>query len=366
MRVLLNALQAGNRSGTGRHTAELCRALPSADADLELVLAWPAGAGAPSAHPRVTAVPFPEGGGSRFLSEARGFPDLVRRFGPQALHYPSSTGPLTRTRPLALTVHDLCFLRHPEWFPAAKALYYRVFIARAAARADLILADSQATADDVRDLLRVPEDRIRVVPLGCDARFRPPDPEDTARLKTRLGLPDRYFLFVGTLEPRKNVARLVEAWDHIAGEPDMPGLVVAGRGGWKTGPIEAALRGVRCPERLKRLDHVPDADLPVLLGGAAAFVWPSLMEGFGLPVLEAMACGAPVVTSTTSSLPEVTGDAALGVDPLDTQALSDAMRRLAGDESLRKRLSEEGVKRAAGFTWQRTAALTAKACRELV
>ncbi|HOC73080.1 MAG TPA: glycosyltransferase family 1 protein, partial [Candidatus Hydrogenedentes bacterium] len=137
-------------------------------------------------------------------------------------------------------------------------------------------------------------------------------------------------------------------------------------GGWKTGPIEAALRGVRRPERLKRLDHVPDTDLPALLGGAAGFVWPSLMEGFGLPVLEAMACGAPVVTSRTSSLPEVTGDAALLVDPLDTEALSDAMRRLATDEALRGRLSAEGVKRAAHFTWEHTATLTAKAFRELV
>ncbi len=108
------------------------------------------------------------------------------------------------------------------------------------------------------------------------------------------------------------------------------------------------------------------SDLPALLGGAAGFVWPSLMEGFGLPVLEAMACGAPVVTSTTSSLPEVAGDAALGVDPLDTEALSDAMRRLAANAALRGRLSAEGVKRAAHFTWERTASLTAKAFRELV
>jgi glycosyltransferase involved in cell wall biosynthesis len=177
-------------------------------------------------------------------------------------------------------------------------------------------------------------------------------------------LPEQFLLFVGTLEPRKNLVRLVQAWDK-AYDSGLPHLVIAGRRGWKVDPILAAMRQVRHPYALHLAGFVADDDLPALLSAAQVFVWPSLMEGFGLPPLEAMACGTPVLSSNTSSIPEVTADAALLVDPADENRLAEAMVALAHDDRLRVSLSEAGRRQAALFSWERTARLTAAAYREL-
>ncbi|MFQ3661823.1 MAG: glycosyltransferase family 1 protein, partial [Chloroflexaceae bacterium] len=165
-----------------------------------------------------------------------------------------------------------------------------------------------------------------------------------------------YFLYIGTIQPRKNLTRLIEAFAHAG--PDDALLVIAGRRGWLSEPIVRRVAELGLTNRVRFPGYVPDADLPALLSGALAFVFPSLYEGFGMPVLEAMACGAPVLTSTTSALPEVAGDAALLVDPCDTDAIAAALRRLAADAPLRASLRARGLVRAADFTWERCARKT--------
>ncbi len=364
MRVLLNALQAGNRSGTGRYTIELAHALSHAHLLSELALAWPCG------------LPF-EGADVRLLRQSASAParlwadqwELPRRCRREAfdlLHYPANIGALfplgCRT---VVTVHDCSFYRNPEWFRPGRAVYYRVAATRSSRAAVRVIADSCATAEDIETFMGITRDRIDIVPLGISPAFAPPGVKRVQELRRRMKLPERFFLYVGTIEPRKNLARLLEAWSRHAARPDFPSLVIAGRMGWKTDRFQEAVvkhqktakdQAARC--RLQLLDHVAQADLPVLLGAAEAFVWPSLCEGFGLPPLEAMACGVPVLTSSASSLPEVTGDAALLVNPEDTDAIADGLELLAEETSLREILKEKGMRRAQEFSWNRTAQLT--------
>lgn len=364
MRVLVNGLQAANRSGTGRYVSALCQALPKAAPDLEMVLVWPLGQLHPDLPGNVRVIDHPAGLSSRLLFDHQSVRSLARRESADILHYPASTGCLFPPRPIVQTVHDLCFLHHPEWFPPTKNLYYRLFIGPTARKADLLLADSQATAADIRDLLHVSEDRIRVTHLGVGAEFYPRPPQEQQAVRAKYTLPEAYFLFMGTLEPRKNLVRLIQAWDR-AYDSSLPHLVIAGRRGWKADPIFTALRHARHTEALHLPGFVAEEDLPALLSAARAFTWPSLMEGFGLPILEAMACGTPVLTSNRSSMPEVAGQAALLVDPASEAKIAEAMTALAHDDRLCATLSVSGQHQAALFPWDKTAALTAAAYREL-
>jgi glycosyltransferase involved in cell wall biosynthesis len=364
MRVLLNGLQSGNRSGTGRYVNALCQALPQAAPDLETVLLWPSDEPLPEMHDKVEVVNHSARLLSRLSFDHLAVRKLARSKNIDLLHYPASTGCFFPPRPTVQTVHDLCFMRHPGWFPASKVFYYRQFIGPTARKADLILADSQSTAEDIRALLLVPEERIRVTPLGVGAEFYPRPQEEQETVRAKYGLPEQFCLFVGTLEPRKNLVRLIHAWDK-AYEAGLPDLVVAGRQGWKADPILAAISQVKHKNKLHLPGFIPDEDLPALLTAARAFVWPSLMEGFGLPPLEAMACGTPVLTSNVSSIPEVVGHAAMLVDPTSEGQLSQAMVALAHDDRLCASLSVSGRQQAALFPWTKTAELTAAAYREL-
>jgi glycosyltransferase involved in cell wall biosynthesis len=254
-------------------------------------------------------------------------------------------------------VHDLTFLENPEWYRRERAMYNRWGVARSVHRAKRIIAVSRATADALIKRLDVRHDRIDVVHNGVDERFVPVDDAVKAAVRERYGLQTPFFLFVGTLEPRKNVARLIQAWDRIA-DAFPHALVLAGRRGWKAEPIFAAAESSLFRDRIKMIGFVPHNDLAGLMGSAEAVVYPSLGEGFGIPVAEAMACGVPVLTSNVSSLPEVAGDSALLVDPTDEAAIADGLRKLADDGSLRQNLREKGLERAKQFTWRRSAEMT--------
>lgn len=361
---LLNGLQGGNRSGTGRYTAELARRLPGLAGAGEVAVLWPGDLPLPGSSVEEAFVRVPSGGGlRRVLYDQVGLRKERKRLGAEVVHYPANVGNVVPMGRSVLTVHDLSFFRVPSWFTGLRGGYYRMAVGRSVALARRIIADSRCTADDLMARLGVAAARIDVIPLGVDEAFKPIGEEARGGVREKYGLPERFFLFVGTLEPRKNVACLIRAWSSIAAGCDFD-LVVAGREGWKTGPIRRAAAESPFSDRLYFPGFVAHEDLPGLLSAARAFVWPSLWEGFGLPVLEAMACGTPVLTSNRGSLPEVAGEAAVLVDPDDVGAVAEGMRRVGDDEGLRGALRAEGLRRARAYRWEATAAMTLESYRK--
>lgn len=300
-----------------------------------------------------------------FVSPVRGhfweqfaLPSLCRG---RLLWSPGNTGPLAM-RSQVLTIHDAATLDHPEWFSRKFALWYRFLLPRLARRVRKIITVSEFSRDRLAELCRVSPDCIAVIPNGIDARFRPVPEEEVTQFRRLNGLERPYLLNVGSLEPRKNIARLFEAWTQVAWQEGE--LIVAGASG---GVFRE--RGFGEPPAGVRLwGRIADDDLPVLLSGAAGFVFPSLYEGFGFPPLEAMACGCPTLVSTAASLPEICGpafDPATGtgssiyVHPHDVDAIAIGLRRLIGlADADRQRLAENGRVHAAQFTWERAAQLT--------
>lgn len=258
------------------------------------------------------------------------------------------------------TVHDLSHHLYPQFHPAARADYLRRMLPRSLARADHVITDSESARHDLVTHLGYPADRITAVPLGVNPAFRPHSPQELAPTLARLGLPAQgYTLYVGTIEPRKNLDRLLSAYEQLplALRAHVP-LVMAGSPGWQSEHTHTRMESAANAGWLRYLRFVAQADLPALYAGAALFAYPSLYEGFGLPVLEAMASGVPVVTSKVSSLPEVVGNVALTIDPLDTHALATALAQGLQDDPWRQGARQAGPERAAGFTWERCAART--------
>jgi glycosyltransferase involved in cell wall biosynthesis len=272
------------------------------------------------------------------------------------LHSPSPaavppTGPGQR---LVVTVHDLAFAVHPELFPRQWRLMYRAALARAARSADAVIPVSRPTAEELARRTRTDPRRIHVIPL---AGSLPSSDVAVEPVLSRLKVRQPYILFVGTLEPRKNLVRLVRAHRRIAGRGSQHGLVLAGPMGWHPQPLLRAI-AEESPGDVVLTGAVGSDDLDALYRGAGAFAYPSLYEGFGLPVLEAMSRGTPCVVSSTSSLPEVAGEAALPVDPRSTAGLAEALERITTDRELAQRLRGAGLARAARFSWEETARRT--------
>jgi glycosyltransferase involved in cell wall biosynthesis len=312
------------RAGTARHIAQL-RSLPG----VEIVpLRCPGRGRAATLYRDVLWYPAL-------------LPRASRRLDLDLLHCPTFRGPLAPpSLPLVVTVHDLAILRHPDTFNPWTRRYSRYCVPRVARAASMVIAVSEFTRRELIELLRLPEQRIRVVPNGVAEVFRPQGPAETGE----------YVLAVGTLEPRKNLERLAEAARRLRLE-----LRVAGARGW--GRVRLPQEGVRL------LGEVSDDELAALYRGALCLAYPSLYEGFGLPILEAMACGTPVVTSAGGATEEVAGGAAVLVDPRDVDSIARGLEEaLARREELRRR----GLERAKGFTWQRTASATAAVYREAI
>ncbi|MBI5669845.1 MAG: glycosyltransferase family 4 protein [Chloroflexi bacterium] len=264
------------------------------------------------------------------------------------------TLPSTRT---LLTVHDLSFVRVPEAASTNLKAYLDQVVPRSVRAADHILADSQATKADLIELYHTPADKVTVLLSGVDTRFQPVDDAGvllTTRSRYRLGAVP-YIFSVGTVQPRKNYTRLIAALARLRAAGYDVHLVIAGGRGWLEDPIYASIRDTGMSDYVHFIGFADEADLPALYSAAACIAFPSLYEGFGLPVLEAMACGTPVVTSNVSSLPEVAGDAALIINPYDVDELTDALRRLLDDSDLRQNLVERGQERARQFTWDASA-----------
>jgi glycosyltransferase involved in cell wall biosynthesis len=283
---------------------------------------------------------------------------------PDLLFVPSHVLPLVHPWRSVVTIHDLGFHYYPESHTLFQNLYLRWSTRYNARTAMRVLADSQATRRDLIRYYGTPEEKIVVVYPGRDETLAPVmDPHAIAAVRARYGLSDSYLLYIGTLHPRKNLVRLVQAFASLLQSttarslppgPDLQ-LVLAGHKGWLYDEIFGQVRKLGLSDRVILTGYVPDADLSGLLSGALAFVLPSLYEGFGLPVLEAMACGTPVICSNTSSLPEVAGDAALFVDPLDSQKLAEALHQIVSDEGLRRAIVERGFEQVQRFSWHRCA-----------
>lgn len=261
--------------------------------------------------------------------------------------------------PSVVTIHDLGYLHYPETHPLWERLYLDWSTRHSASVARRVIAVSKATAHDLTVLNGVPDGKIRVVYSGVDKLLQPVDnPEKIATLHQRLGIRGPYILHVGRVQPRKNLSRLVEAFARIRDSVDGLTLVLAGRELRDHRQIKARISKQGIEDRVVLPGYIADEDLAALYSGAEAYAFPSLYEGFGFPVLEAMACGTAVVCSNTSSLPELVGDAALTVAPTDTSALADALRRLLTDQALRATLIERGLERAKRFTWEASARAT--------
>ena len=277
-------------------------------------------------------------------------------------HGPVNVLPLALARPGVVTIHDLAFLHFPEHYPAAKRWYLRLMTGLSVRRAQRVITVSEHTRRDVVLAYGVAPDKVIAIANGIDPDWtRVPDAA-LFRWRAERGLPERFLLFVGTIQPRKNLLTLLRAIRQLPDSVDWP-LYVVGARGWKESPIFQAVQELGIGQRVVFVGYVPPEELRYWYSAATLFVYPSLYEGFGLPVLEAMACGTPVVTSDRSSLPEVAGEAAMLVDPTDAGALAAAIAELAADEHRRAMLAQAGQVRARTFTWERTARDTVEVYR---
>jgi glycosyltransferase involved in cell wall biosynthesis len=296
--------------------------------------------------------PFP----SRMLWMQLALPQQLRGLRPELCHYPNSIAPLRSPCPYVVTIHDMSLSVLPKHHPWRRRLLVRPLIPLAARRAARIITVSTQARDDIVRLLRVPASRVAVIPEAAAPVFRPADGAEQARVRAAYGLRRPYMLYIGTLEPRKNLVRLIRAWHELRQRGAIcQQLVVVGAPGWQFQPIFAEAARLGCADDLIFTGYLPLADLPAIYTAADCFAFPSLYEGFGLPVIEAMSCGTPTLISDTPALSELAGGAALRVSPHSVAAIAAGLEQLLGDGPLRERLRSAGLARAAEFSWQRTA-----------
>jgi glycosyltransferase involved in cell wall biosynthesis len=356
VRLLLDVSAVPTRpAGAGVYTVQLATGLAEVDElDLHLLTRaddaarWAELAPKAAIHPEV-----PERRPARLVWEQTRGSHLARHLAIDVWHGPHYTMPARLAVPAVVTVHDLTFFDHPEWHERSKVAFFRSMLRRSAARARVLVAVSEHTARRLRDRLH-PTALVVVAPHGVDHdRFRPAprgDADDLAVLR-RLGIRPPYLAFAGTLEPRKDVPALVAAFARLApGRPALR-LVVAGRDGWGAAAVRDAAARSGVTTRILRPGWFPGEALPALYRQAEVVAYPSLEEGFGLPALEALACGAALVTTSGSAMEEVAGDAALLVAPAALGSLTDALARVLDEPDLAARLRSAGPQQAARYTW---------------
>jgi glycosyltransferase involved in cell wall biosynthesis len=292
-------------------------------------------------------------------------PALLRLGRADVYHGVLNVMPLASPVPSVVTIHDLSPFLFPQTFRRVNRIYTRWAIRVACRRAARILAVSEFTKQEIVRWMRVPPERVVVTYNAADDRFAPPSAEELAIFRRQKGLPERFVLFLGTLEPRKNLPLLLDAYAMVARSIDAP-LLIAGSQGWLYEPVLAKAEQLGLGDRLRFVGYVDQADQHLWYAAATVFAFPSLYEGFGMPPLEAMASGTPVVVSSSSSLPEVVGDAGLVVSPSDPEELADALHRVVTDETLRAELRMRGLAQARRFSWRNTAERTLEVYREAV
>ncbi len=373
MRIALSALQQRHfLTGTGRYIAELFRNVPRLAPRHEVVLYRKSDqhglfeSTAPNALqrelPQCPLEPM-----RRSLWELARFARILRADGVDLYHGPANFLPPRKVCPYVLTLHDMFFFRNPGRTGFVRSQYWRQTIRATWRHADLILTDSEFSLSEIRHFLPVPADRIRVIPLGVDSSFlEDASPGTREEMRTLLKLERPYVLYVGRLDPDKNVRRVVEAFAAAQSGPARGHLLaIAGARDFQSSGIADLIRSLGIADEARLLGHVEERLLVPLYQEAAVLCYPSLNEGFGLPPLEGMAAGVPVVTSNVSSLPEVVGDAAIKVDPYSVNAIAEGLAA-ALDPARAGELRVQGRARARTFTWEKTARLTLEAYEEVL
>ena len=286
-------------------------------------------------------------------------PSALRQVRPDLCHFTNYLAPVQCPCPSIVTIYDMTVFITPRFHTLKKFVLDRTLIPIVARRADAIVTVSNSARNDILRYLKVPRERVRVIPGAASSHFRPiTDPARLDDVRRRYSLDAPYFLYVGTIEPRKNLVRLARAFARLKKRGLPHKLLIVGQAGWQVGPVYAEVERLGLTKEMLFTGYVPLEDLPPLYTMAESLAFPSLYEGFGLPVIEAMACGTPVVTSRSSSLGEIAGDAALLIDPLSVDELEDALYRLHREPDLRDCLYQKGLARAALFTWETTARTT--------
>jgi len=365
MRIAIDATPIINRSGTGYYTQKLIEFLGRADGENKYVLFCPNGYSTDLEH--VGMFDYPNfriielrsrGQAALALWRQLSLPGQLRKLRIDLIHFPSFIASLRTDIPSVVTVHDLCFAFFPEAFSMLRRPYYKFIIPRSVRRCDSIIADSDSTRKDILKHLYTGDGPVQTVHLGVDpVRFYYVAQESEREgMRRQFGLPKDFILYVGTLEPRKNIPRLIRAFAYGVVSKGLPyHLVIAGRKGWLFDDIFHEVSSLNLEDRVHFPGFIESSRLAALYSLARALAYPSLYEGFGLPCLEAMSCGTPVVTSDRSSLPELVGDCALIVDPMSVDSIAGALQKICSDDECHKTLSERGPQRASHFSWLTTA-----------
>lgn len=354
-------------AGIGRYTRELIGAALAQGGDFRFVLFFAAAGlhqpGQAALHLRDLCATYPHVRLAPIPLSHRRLTQLWQRLriplpveiftGPlDLLHSPDFVLPPTRARTL-VTIHDLSFLIYPQFAAPGMVRYLSSAVPRALRRANHVIADSEATRRDLQRLLGVAPERVRVIYPGVTPNFRPLSREACEPVRRKLNLPDDYVVFVGTLSPRKNLVRLIEAFQILtSGTQRRTQLLLVGQRGWLDDEIFEAIDHLQMHDRVRLLNYVDDNDLPAVYNLARASVYPSLYEGFGIPALESLACGTPLVIADNSSLPEAAGNAAIMVDAHSSASIAEGLRRALDDDDLRRHLRHVGIERARSFTWE--------------
>jgi glycosyltransferase involved in cell wall biosynthesis len=347
-------------AGVRRYVANLVPALQAADERLELIALGGTRDAVPAGLAHVEEPWHPP---TNLGWSVVGLPRAAARAQVNVVHAPAYTAPLWSTIPVVVTIHDVSYERHPEWYPYQRDVLRRLFYRRSARAAARVLTDSDFSANEIAAAYQIPRERITVAPLGVSDHFAPVDrPTDTLPA----GVTTPFLLHVGDLHERRNLPLVVHAMFEAQRRPGMPALslVLAGVDRGIGDTLRVYAREAGAPESVVGLGQITDGQLLALYRGAAALVYPSRYEGFGLPALEAMACGTPVIASRAASLPEVVGDAGTLLDPDDEAGWAEEIARVVSDEFHSARMRKAGLTRAKEFTWARTASLTLDVYRQ--
>lgn len=354
------------RTGVGYYTEHLLQHAAALGGDDEITVF--SNTGISTSMPLPARVRTAVSGGSlpRALWMQVHAPRMLRRMRADVVHFTNGMVPLVTAAPTVVTIHDMSLTLYPEFHPLRRVCLNRPFVNVAARRASAIITVSESARRDIVRLYGIEASRVHVVHEAAAPAFRViHDPFELQRVRQRHGLAERFILYVGTIEPRKNLPTLIDAFARRRAAGDLPHqLVCVGPYGWLSDDIDAQIDRLNIRDAVRFTGYVPFDELPAIYNLAEMFVFPSVYEGFGLPVVEAMACGTPVVTGSVAALNEVAGDAAARVEVLDASALGDALVGLAMNRERREELSRLGLLRAQAFSWQRAAAETLKVYRQ--